>query len=228
MYRTRLQRMRVKGAVYLPDFRKLIQQFLDEGSDSKLLATVFVSANVAFLAVPESYLYHVRHLGEHIDLTITACFLSLPVVSLLWLVLCFNITIAAFCVQKNNTSSKIILVILLSLLGFFASVTLLFFWHIWRSPRHNEEFNMDTILNIDPLKGLPKAEMAVMNLIKSLKMRTSGQHSETGKTNEQATRDEYRTIFLEIRMLSLKIFRSGTLRADQVNSKLFYQSLGAM
>lgn len=30
MYRTRLQGTRVKGAVYLPDFRKLMQQFLDE------------------------------------------------------------------------------------------------------------------------------------------------------------------------------------------------------
>lgn len=234
MYRTRLQGTRVKGAVYLPDFRKLMQQFLDEWADSNLLATVFVSANVAFLAVPgidalqktaslasslfammsitvgvhhvwqhrskvdaphqdaESYLYHVRRLGEHIDLTITACFLSLPVVSLLWSVLCFTIAIAAFCIQSTNISSKIILVTLLSLLGFFASVTLLFFWHIWRSPRHNEieeDFNMDTRLNVDPLKGLPKAEMAVKNLIKSLKMRTSGQRRETGKKKEQATRD---------------------------------------
>lgn len=140
----------------------------------------------------ESYLYHVRRLGEHIDLTITACFLSLPVVSLLWSVLCFTIAIAAFCIQSTNISSKIILMTLLSLLGFFASVTLLFFWHIWRSPRHNEieeDFNMDTRLNVDPLKGLPKAEMAVKNLIKSLKMRTSGQRRETGKKKEQATRD---------------------------------------
>ncbi|KAG1859338.1 hypothetical protein DFJ58DRAFT_840204 [Suillus subalutaceus] len=30
MYRTRLQGTRVKGVVYLPDFRKLMQQFLDE------------------------------------------------------------------------------------------------------------------------------------------------------------------------------------------------------
>jgi hypothetical protein len=30
MYRTRLQGTRVKGAVYLPDFQKLMQQFLDE------------------------------------------------------------------------------------------------------------------------------------------------------------------------------------------------------
>ncbi|KAG1771617.1 hypothetical protein EV702DRAFT_1281656 [Suillus placidus] len=121
MYRTRLQGPR----------------FLDEWADFNLLATIFVSANVAFLAVPgidalqktaslaciiiirydehhrrgaprvatprqggrtlpgrgkyhiqfhvvvgllirsqDSYLYHVRRLGEHVDLTITACFLT--------------------------------------------------------------------------------------------------------------------------------------------------------
>lgn len=133
MYQTRLPGTRVKGAVYLPDFRKLMQQSLDEWADSNLLVTVFVSANVAFLAVPgsmrykkrftciiiirydehhrrgaprvatpqkgertlpgggkyhiqfhvgllirsqDSYLYHVRRLGEHVDPTISACFLT--------------------------------------------------------------------------------------------------------------------------------------------------------
>ncbi|KAG1848887.1 hypothetical protein F4604DRAFT_1959624 [Suillus subluteus] len=238
MYRTRLQESRVTGAVYLPDFRKLMQQFLDEWVDFNLLATIFVSTNVAFLAVPvsnttqcapfirlgdrcaaqnrftfiiiihydedhrrgaprlatsrqggralpgrseyhiqlhvidgllirsqESDLYHVRRLGEHVDLTITACFFSLPVVSLSWYVLCVTIAIAAFYIQGTNISSTIILVTLLSLLGFFAS--LLFFWHIWRSPRHDEieeDFNMDTRLNVNPPKGLSKVEMAVNNL----------------------------------------------------------------
>ncbi|KAG1762996.1 hypothetical protein EV702DRAFT_1052010 [Suillus placidus] len=48
-----------KGAVYLPDFRKLMQQFLDEWADFNLLVRLaiewqrlfLVSANVAFLAV---------------------------------------------------------------------------------------------------------------------------------------------------------------------------------
>jgi hypothetical protein len=122
----------------------------------------------------DSYLHHVRRLGEHLDLTITACFLSLPVVSLLWSVLSFTIAVAAFCIQGTNMTGEILLVTLLSLLGFFASVTLLFFWHIWRSPRRNEieeDFNMDTRLNVDPPKGLHKAEIAVHGLIDRLKRR---------------------------------------------------------
>ncbi|KAG1857436.1 hypothetical protein F4604DRAFT_1931390 [Suillus subluteus] len=51
MYWTRL-RTRVKWAVHLPDFRTLMQQLLDEWADSNLLATIFVNANIVFLAVP--------------------------------------------------------------------------------------------------------------------------------------------------------------------------------
>ncbi|THG94799.1 hypothetical protein EW026_g6743 [Hermanssonia centrifuga] len=52
-YRMRLQGARVKGEVYLADFRELLNNFLAEWSDSNLLATVFVGANIAFLAVPD-------------------------------------------------------------------------------------------------------------------------------------------------------------------------------
>ncbi|KAH9060600.1 hypothetical protein EDB87DRAFT_595306 [Lactarius vividus] len=51
-YKDRLESTRPKGHVYLPDFRELIKSLLVEWSDSNLLATVFVSANVAFLALP--------------------------------------------------------------------------------------------------------------------------------------------------------------------------------
>jgi len=138
----------------------------------------------------DSYLYHVRRLGEHVDLTITACFLALPVVSLLWSVLCFTIAIAAFCIQGTDMTSEILLVTLLGLLGFFASVTLLFFWHIWRSPRRNEieeDFNLDTRLNVDPPKGLHKAEVAVQRLIESLRGRGRGKNGGNSSTKE-ATR----------------------------------------
>jgi hypothetical protein len=135
----------------------------------------------------DSYLHHVRRLGEHLDLTITACFLSLPVVSLLWSVLSFTIAVAAFCIQGTNMTGEILLVTLLSLLGFFASVTLLFFWHIWRSPRRNEieeDFNMDTRLNVDPPKGLHKAEIAVHGLIDRLKRRGRAQRGMDSNTKE--------------------------------------------
>ncbi|KAI0064299.1 hypothetical protein BV25DRAFT_1914504 [Artomyces pyxidatus] len=52
MYRERLEQTRPKGYVYLPDFQELMRSLLVEWSDANLLATVFVSANVAFLAVP--------------------------------------------------------------------------------------------------------------------------------------------------------------------------------
>lgn len=101
----------------------------------------------------ESYLYHVRRLSERVDLTITACFLSLP-----RSVLCFTIAITAFCIQGTNIRSEIILMTLLSL-GFFASLTLLFFWNIWQRPWDNEieeDFNIDTRLNVDPPRGCQK------------------------------------------------------------------------
>ncbi|KAI0301621.1 hypothetical protein B0F90DRAFT_322641 [Multifurca ochricompacta] len=53
-YRERLESTRPKGHVYLPDFRELMKSLLVEWSDSNLLATVFVSANVAFLSVPNN------------------------------------------------------------------------------------------------------------------------------------------------------------------------------
>ncbi|KAA1466618.1 hypothetical protein DENSPDRAFT_831480 [Dentipellis sp. KUC8613] len=52
MYRERLERTRPGGIIYLPDFQNMMKSLLVEWADSNLLATVFVSANVAFLAVP--------------------------------------------------------------------------------------------------------------------------------------------------------------------------------
>ncbi|KAJ7092873.1 hypothetical protein B0H15DRAFT_164369 [Mycena belliarum] len=51
-YRTRLQRTVPQGLVFLPDFRRLMQNMMAEWADSNLVATVFVSVNVGFLAVP--------------------------------------------------------------------------------------------------------------------------------------------------------------------------------
>jgi len=51
MYRHRLQSARVKGVVHTAGLKELIENFLDEWSDSNLLATVFIGANIGFLAV---------------------------------------------------------------------------------------------------------------------------------------------------------------------------------
>ncbi|KAJ6623294.1 hypothetical protein B0H10DRAFT_809137 [Mycena sp. CBHHK59/15] len=52
-YRTRLEATNVKGVISLPDFRRLMESLVAEWSDSNLVATVFVSVNVGFLAVPD-------------------------------------------------------------------------------------------------------------------------------------------------------------------------------
>ncbi|KAH7923628.1 hypothetical protein BV22DRAFT_1036108 [Leucogyrophana mollusca] len=238
MYRKRLQSTRVKGAVYVPDFQKLMQQFLGEWADSNLLATVFVSANVAFLAVPninalqrtaslasslfammsiavgvhhvwrhrskvdaeykdaDSYLHHVQKLGEQIDLTVTACFLSLPIVALLWSVLSFTIAIAAFCIQDTDVHGEILLIVVLSILGFCAFVTLLFFWHIWKSPRLNEieeDFHLNTASNKPlPLSRTEKVEKLVQGVqgwLRSIKVarRNRGDTTANESSNDKGS-----------------------------------------
>ncbi|KAJ7486970.1 hypothetical protein FB451DRAFT_1228430 [Mycena latifolia] len=51
-YRTRLECTVPNGIVSLSDFRQLMQNMMAEWADSNLVATVFVSVNVGFLAVP--------------------------------------------------------------------------------------------------------------------------------------------------------------------------------
>ncbi|KAF8886978.1 hypothetical protein BD779DRAFT_544492 [Infundibulicybe gibba] len=202
-YRKRLATTQPNGTPYLPDFRKLMQSFLVEWADSNLVATVFVSANVGFLAVPGinslqrtaslassllsmtsivtglhhvwqhrerteadndeayQYLHHVKVLGHaDADLTVTACFLSIPLASLLWSVISFGVSVGAFCVQGSTESTgKLVLVVLLGVLGTSACAMLLFFWQIWKAPRHTEieaEFNINTDLNVDPVTGRAK------------------------------------------------------------------------
>ncbi|KAH8092505.1 hypothetical protein BXZ70DRAFT_457299 [Cristinia sonorae] len=191
MYRVRLQHARVQGSIYLSDFRELLGNLLAEWSDSNLLATVFIGANIAFLAVPDitniqrnasltsiicalisvltgvhhvwlhrtkinasyeeakAYLEHIQPLddGRDSDLAVTAWFLSIPLVSLLYSVLSFAIAIAAFCIQNNDTHGKMLLVVVLGILGVTGLITLLFFWHVWRGPRAEvSEEEIDDVL----------------------------------------------------------------------------------
>ncbi|KAJ7208876.1 hypothetical protein GGX14DRAFT_543338 [Mycena pura] len=52
-YRVRLEATVPKGDVALADFRQLMRNLLSEWADSNLVATVLVSVNVGFLAVPD-------------------------------------------------------------------------------------------------------------------------------------------------------------------------------
>ncbi|CCL99557.1 uncharacterized protein FIBRA_01575 [Fibroporia radiculosa] len=180
MYRLRLQSARVKGVVNADALRELFEHFLDEWADSNLLATVFIGANIGFLAVsgidslqqtallvstvfstmsvvagvhhtwqhrtkvdasPEEashYLTHASRLGREVDLAVMACFLALPVSSLLWAIIAFAVALGAFCIQNTDIQGKILLSVSLGLLGLLCMATLFFFWHIWRGPRREE------------------------------------------------------------------------------------------
>ncbi|KIM75256.1 hypothetical protein PILCRDRAFT_684143 [Piloderma croceum F 1598] len=180
MYRKRLQSTRVKGVVYVPDFQSLMQSLVVEWADSNLLATVLVSANVAFLSVPginglqrtaslasslfamtsivvgvhhvwqhrqkgsaepeeaAKYLNHVKKFGEELDLTVTACFLSLPIVALLWSILSFTLAIGAFCIQDSDLRGEVLLAAIFGVMCICGCSIVLFFWHIWKASRHDE------------------------------------------------------------------------------------------
>ena len=81
------------------------------------------------------------------DLAITACFLSIPLVSLLYAVLSFSIALGAFCVQNTETHGRILLAVVLGILGTAGLGTLLFFWHVWRGPR-TEEVEDENVMDV--------------------------------------------------------------------------------
>jgi hypothetical protein len=94
-------------------------------------------ANVP-LFTQEKYLNHVKKFGEELNLTVTSCFLSLPIVALLWSIVSFTIAVGAFCFQDSDSSGKFLLIVILGVMGICCCCIVFFFWHIWRDPRQNE------------------------------------------------------------------------------------------
>jgi hypothetical protein len=95
----------------------------------------------------DKYLNHVKKLGEELDLTITSCFLSLPIVALLWSILSFTLAVGAFCVQDSGLRGEVLLVVILGVMCLCGCSIVFFFWHIWKAPRHDEvEDNPNTKL----------------------------------------------------------------------------------
>ena len=83
------------------------------------------------------YLSHLQPLddGHDSDLAVTAIFLSVPLVALLYAVLSFSVALGAYCIQNSEIHGKLLLVVLFGLAGLTGVVTLVFFWHVWRGPR---------------------------------------------------------------------------------------------
>ncbi|KII94578.1 hypothetical protein PLICRDRAFT_47611 [Plicaturopsis crispa FD-325 SS-3] len=78
------------------------------------------------------YMQHVSFFGEELDLAVTACFLSLPIVSLLWSVMSFTIAVGVFCFQASDVRAGIVLAVVLAMSGTGAVCMVVFFWHIWQ------------------------------------------------------------------------------------------------
>ncbi|KAI0068628.1 hypothetical protein BV25DRAFT_1910389 [Artomyces pyxidatus] len=183
IYRGRLERMHPTVTAFLPDFHRLMEGFIKEWGDANLLATVFVSANVGFLAIPPEIttaqrtasltsilfavfcivtgVHHIwrhrlrvhadyedvpQYFGENLkddketytDTTLLACFLSLPIVSLLWSILSFTVAISAFCVQGKDLSGKIVISTSLGILVVSAVTTVYFFENRWRGESRDD------------------------------------------------------------------------------------------
>jgi hypothetical protein len=74
---------------------------------------------------------------EHGSLTLLACFLALPLASLLWAILSFTIAIGALCFSSAagaDVHMRALFAGVLGVLLVLALLTLLVFWDAWRSP----------------------------------------------------------------------------------------------
>ncbi|PCH40717.1 hypothetical protein WOLCODRAFT_162479 [Wolfiporia cocos MD-104 SS10] len=185
MYRLRLQGAYIKGRVDADGLGDLFEHFLDEWADSNLLATVFIGANIGFLAnisnmqktallvssvfavmsvaigvhhiwqhrtkvdaSPEEakhYLTHAHPLGEQSNLAVIACFLALPVASLLWSIIAFAVALGSFSIHNTDARGEVLLAVALAILGTVCIATLLFFWHIWQGPLREEIVDLDPV-----------------------------------------------------------------------------------
>ncbi|TCD68621.1 hypothetical protein EIP91_010276 [Steccherinum ochraceum] len=172
MYRRRLLKTRFNNVLYLPDFRELLHELIIEWGDSNLLSTVFVAANVSFLAIEDittlqrtfslasslfamisiaGGMHHIWHhrirldvevsqatiylnrgiaLGKRGSVTILACFLALPIASLLWSFYAFVGALTAFCVQRVDVNRPV-LTFMLCISCLSGITTVSFFWNIW-------------------------------------------------------------------------------------------------
>lgn len=83
------------------------------------------------------------------DLVVIACFLSLPIVALLYAVLCFAVALGAFCVQSTDVHGKILLMAVLAVACSSGIGTVIFFWHAWRGAPTSEVSEEDTTATLE-------------------------------------------------------------------------------
>jgi hypothetical protein len=93
------------------------------------------------LPLLQSRYLRVRSRGQRGSLTPLACFLALPLASLLWAILSFTIAIGALCFSSAAGADVHMRALFAGVLGVLLSLavlTLLVFWDAWRSPPTTE------------------------------------------------------------------------------------------
>lgn len=74
------------------------------------------------------------------DPLIMSFFLAVPIASLLWAVVCFGVTIVAYCVQGTNARSSILLVVTFGLATSAGALAMMSYKlrYVWRAPPSEE------------------------------------------------------------------------------------------
>lgn len=89
--------------------------------------------------------------GQELDSTVTACFLSIPLASLLWSMLSFTIALVSFCIQSSDVNGKVLLAVIFGIVGTPACAMLYFFRHIRKKPPHREMDADDKDIELDTI-----------------------------------------------------------------------------
>ncbi|OAX33094.1 hypothetical protein K503DRAFT_869767 [Rhizopogon vinicolor AM-OR11-026] len=75
------------------------------------------------------YVSHIRFFGSAMDLRLTACFLCLPIATLMWSVLSFMITIISYCFQCSGEIGQAFLAVLTVIITLCIAGAFLCFWY---------------------------------------------------------------------------------------------------
>ncbi|KAH7922557.1 hypothetical protein BV22DRAFT_648393 [Leucogyrophana mollusca] len=78
------------------------------------------------------YVFHARLFGPNMGLRLTACFLSVPIVSLLWSVFSFMVALIAYCVQDSDERGEVFLGVIFAVIIVWIIGAFLCFWDGWQ------------------------------------------------------------------------------------------------
>jgi len=85
------------------------------------------------------YVNHMRVVGSVMDLRLTACFLSLPIATLMWSVLTFMITLVSYCFQCSGEVGQVFLAVVITIVTSCIAGAFICFWYETIDTKPKEE-----------------------------------------------------------------------------------------